>query len=62
MTKQMTTEIQDKSAADAIPHKTISTRSLAAYARAKYALRRNVRYAARKLVATEMVLGTRLAV
>ncbi len=38
-------------------HKTISTTSFKAYIKAKYGLLLNVRYAARKLVVTEIVLG-----
>ena len=43
-------------------HNTISTISLAAYANAKYGLLLKVRYTARKLVVTEMVLGIMFAV
>lgn len=43
-------------------HKTINTMSLVAYAKAKNGFRLNVKYAARKLVATENVLGTKFAV
>ena len=43
-------------------HRTMRTTSFVAYAKAKYGLRRKVRYTARKLVATENVLGMRLAV
>ena len=43
-------------------HSTISTISFAAYASAKYGLLRKVRYTARKLVVTEIVLGIIFAV
>ena len=46
----------------AITQSTIRTRSFAAYAKAKYGLLRKVRYTARKLVVTDIVLGTIFAV
>ena len=60
--KHTTTEIYLISDTLANTHKTINTMSFAAYANAKYGLLLKVRYTARKLVVTEMVLGTIFAV
>ncbi len=60
--KQTTTEIYLILHMLAIIHRTIKTISFAAYAKAKYGLLLNVRYTARKLVVTDIVLGTILAV
>ena len=60
--KHTTTEIYLTSHKLASIHKTIKTISFAAYAKAKYGLLLNVRYTARKLVVTDNVLGTMLAV
>ena len=60
--KHTTTEIYLISYILANIHNTISTISLAAYANAKYGLLLKVRYTARKLVVTDMVLGIILAV
>ena len=56
------TVIYDVSTFAASSHKTMRTISLSAYTKAKYGLLLKVRYAAAKLVATEIVLGIRFAV
>ena len=60
--KQITTEIYDLSFNDAKTHKTISTISFDAYARAKYGPLLKTRYAAKKEVDTEIVLGIKFDV
>ena len=60
--KQATTEIYALFLTLASTHKTIRTKSLSAYAKAKSGLRRKEKYTARKLVATETVLHHRFAV
>ena len=60
--KHTTTEIYRISEKLAEIHRIIRTISFAAYATAKYGLLLNVRYTARKLVVTDRVLGTKLAV
>lgn len=60
--KHTITEIYLTSYALASSHNTINTISFAAYANAKYGLLLKVRYTARKLVVTDIVLGIILAV
>ena len=55
--KQTTTEIYLISTLLANIHKTIKTISFIAYAKANKELLRKVKYTARKLVATDMMLG-----
>ena len=56
------TEKYETSLKVAMIHKIIRTISFAAYASAKYGLLLKVRYAPRKLVVTDIVLGIRFAV
>ena len=60
--KQTTTEMYFTSVKLASIQRIISTRSFIAYATAKNELRLKVRYTAIKLVVTDKVLGSRLAV